>query len=59
MRKTYVATMPNKIGAFLKASEILADLNINITRISYNKAVDSHTVFLDVSGKAEQLEKAD
>lgn len=51
--------MPNKIGAFLKASECLAELGINITRISYNKAVDSHTVFMDVSGTAEQLEKAD
>ena len=59
MKKTYIATMPNKIGAFLKASECFSALGINITRISYNKAVDSHTLFMDVDGTAEQLEKAD
>ena len=59
MKKTYIAMMPNKIGAFLKASECLSGLGINITRISYNKAVDSHTLFMDVHGTAEQLEKAD
>ena len=59
MKKTYIATMPNKIGAFLKASECVSKLNINITRISYNKAVDSHTLFMDVSGSAAAIEEAD
>ena len=59
MKKTYITTMPNHIGAFLKASECFASLGINITRVSYNKAVDSHTLFIDVEGDAEQLEKAD
>ncbi|MEE1301602.1 MAG: hypothetical protein UHD64_02365, partial [Bacteroidales bacterium] len=34
-------------------------LNINITRVSYNKAVDSHTLFIDAEGTEEQLKKAD
>ncbi len=51
--------MPNHIGAFLRASECFASLGINITRVSYNKAVDSHTLFIDADGDAEQLEKAD
>ena len=38
--------MPNHIGAFLKASECFAKLGINITRVSYNKAVDSHTTII-------------
>ncbi len=59
MKKTYVTSMPNHIGAFLKASEIFADFGINITRVSYNKAVDSHTLFIDAEGKDEQLKKAD
>lgn len=59
MKKTYVTSMPNKIGAFLKASECFSALNINITRVSYNKAVDSHTLFIDVEGAEEQLAKAD
>lgn len=59
MKKTYITTMPNHIGAFLKASRCLADLGINITRVSYNKAIDSHTLFIDAEGTPAQLEKAD
>ena len=59
MRKIYVTTMPDQIGAFLKASECFAKLDINITRVSYNKAVDSQTLFIDAEGEKEQLEKAD
>ncbi len=59
MKKTYVTTMPNHIGAFLKASRCFSSLGINITRVSYNKAVDLHTLFIDVEGSEAQLEKAD
>ena len=58
MKKTYVTKMPNHIGAFLKASKCFSRLGINITRVSYNKAVDSHTLFIEVCGDAEKLEKA-
>lgn len=59
MKKTYVTSMPNHIGAFLKASQCFSALKINITRVSYNKAVDSHTLFIDAEGTEEQLSKAD
>ena len=59
MKKTYVTSMPNHIGAFLKASKCFSSLGINITRVSYNKAVDSHTLFIDAEGTEEQLKKAD
>ncbi len=59
MKKTYITTMPDHIGAFLKASECFADLGINITRVSYNKAVDSHTLFIDAEGSSRQLAEAD
>lgn len=59
MKKTYVTTMPNHIGAFLKASKCFSSLGINITRVSYNKAVDSHILFIDAEGTKEQLERAD
>jgi len=51
--------MPDHIGAFLKASSCFSALGINITRVSYNKAVDSHTLFIDAEGTEEQLCKAD
>lgn len=59
MKKTYVTNMPNHIGAFLQASKCFADLDINISRVSYNKAVDSHTLFIDAEGTSEALAKAD
>ncbi len=59
MKKTYITSMPDHIGAFLKASQCFAALGINITRVSYNKAVDSHTLFIDAEGSEEQLKKAD
>ena len=59
MKKTYVTTMPNHVGAFLKASECFASLGVNITRVSYNKAVDSHTLFIDVEGDEAQFGRAD
>ena len=34
MKKTYVTTVPNHIGAFLSASRLLAALDVNITRVS-------------------------
>ncbi len=59
MKKTYITTMPDHIGSFLKASECFSSLGVNITRVSYNKAVDSHTLFIDAEGNEQQLEKAD
>ncbi len=59
MKRTFITTMPDHIGAFLKASKCLASLGINITRVSYNKAVDSHTLFIDAEGSPEQLDEAD
>lgn len=59
MKKTYVTSMPDDIGAFLKASKCFSALGVNITRVSYNKAVDSHTLFIDAEGTEEQLKTAD
>lgn len=50
--------MPNHIGAFLKASRCFAELGVNITRVSYNKAVDSHMLFIDADGTPKQLSQA-
>ena len=59
MKKTYATSMPNHIGAFLKASKCFATLGINITRVSYDKSIDSHMLFLDVDGTEAQIRKAD
>ena len=54
MRKTYITRMPDKAGAFLRASKAIAAAGGNIVRVNYNKAVDTHTLFIEVSAGAEQ-----
>lgn len=48
--------MPDKAGAFLKAGRIVSAAGGNITRVSYNKAVDLHMLFMEVSAESEQLD---
>ena len=54
-RKTFVTSMPDKSGTFLLASRIIAAHNGNIIRVSYNKAVDLHMLFIDVHASADKL----
>lgn len=54
-RKSYITSMPDKTGAFLLASKIIAKHGGNIVRVSYNKAVDLHTLFIDVEAHDDSL----
>lgn len=56
MKRSYMTTMPDKSGAFLKASRIILAHGGNITRCNYNKAVDSHTLFVDVEATPQAQE---
>ena len=58
MRTSFITSVPDKSGAFLKAVRIFSSLNLNIVRTSYNKAVDSHLIFLEVDGREEEIDKA-
>lgn len=55
MRKTFITKMPDKAGAFLEAGKIVCKYNGNITRVNYNKALDIHTLFLEVEAETEDL----
>jgi len=59
LKKTYVTTMPDRVGAFLKASRCFSRLGINITRTSYNKSIDSQTLFIEVEGDEAKLHTAE
>ena len=58
MKKTFVTNLPDESGTFLKASECFYNLGLNIVRVSYNKAVDTHTLFIEVEGDETLLQKA-
>lgn len=59
MKKTFITALPDQIGAFLTASEQLSAIGVNITRVSYNKAIDTHTLFLEIEGEEALLGKAE
>lgn len=59
MRQTFTTTMPDRVGAFLKASRSIAGAGANITRVSYNKAVDMHILFIEVEGTPDQLSRVE
>ena len=59
MKKTFTTVMPDRIGAFLRADRCLTRLGVNITRVSYNKALDAHMLFIEVDGTEDQLCEAE
>lgn len=58
MKSSFITSVPDKSGAFLKAVKIFSSLNLNIVRTSYNKSVDSHMIFLEVEGDEAGIEEA-
>ncbi|MBR5871350.1 MAG: Zn-dependent hydrolase, partial [Clostridia bacterium] len=59
MKKTFTTRMPDRVGAFYLADRCITNLGLNITRVSYNKAVDTHTLFIEVEGDEESLARAE
>lgn len=55
MKETFITSLADQAGAFLGAVRAITRAGANIQRVSYNKAVDSHMLFLDVEGEEAQL----
>jgi len=49
--------MPDKPGAFMMAVKAISKHNGNIVRVSFNKAVDFHTLFVEVRAEDDVLER--
>ncbi len=58
MKRTFTTIMPDRIGALLTANQCFSDLGLNVTRVSYNKAVDVHMLFIEAEGPEDLLDKA-
>ncbi len=56
MKRSFMTRLPDTSGAFLLASRIILAHGGNMVRASYNKAVDAHTLFLDVEGEDSALD---
>ena len=51
MKETFITSLADQAGAFLGAVRAITQAGANIHRVSYNKAVDTHMLFLDVEGE--------
>ncbi|HNX59847.1 MAG TPA: Zn-dependent hydrolase, partial [Spirochaetota bacterium] len=58
MRKTFITRVQDKPGSFLMATGALLSAGVNITRVSYNKAIDTNLLFIDVAGSEESISVA-
>lgn len=56
-KQIYVTRMPDKPGSFMLASKIIMKNHGNIVRVSYNKAIDVKTLFIDVEAEQEDLDR--
>ena len=54
MRRTFVTRVEDRAGSFLKAARAVASHGGNIARTSYNRTVDSRTIFMDVTAGSEK-----
>ena len=58
MKKTFITRIPDKPGSFLKPVKIISNLGLNITRVSYNNAIDTNILFIEVEGEKASIDKA-
>ncbi len=58
MKMTFTAALPDQEGVFEKAAQVIAAAGGNITRASYNRAIDNHTLFIEIEGTEIQIEQA-
>lgn len=56
-KETFILAAPDRPGTLRRAAKVIASHRGNITRLSYNKAVDMRTVFLDVEASETDLVK--
>lgn len=58
MYKTFITKIPDRPGSFLKPTRVLSQIGVNITRVSYNKSIDTNILFIEVNGTKEQIDEA-
>lgn len=56
-RFDFIAKMPDAPGALQKAAEVIKRHGGNITRIHYDREIDSNTVFFEINAEGEEYER--
>ena len=56
INRTFTIRIPDKPGAFMLVTRIIKKHDGNITRVSYNKALDLNTLFVEVRAERGELD---
>ncbi len=59
MEKSFALVLPDRPGALRDVTRMLSVLGVSVLRASYNRVVDVHTFFLDVSGTSAAIARAE
>ena len=59
MEKSFALVLPDRSGALRDVTRMLSVLGVSVLRASYNRVVDVHTFFLDVSGTSAAIARAE
>ena len=54
MEKSLTLVLPDRPGALREVAHLLAKRHVSVLRAHYNRVIDVHTLFLDVSGTQDQ-----
>lgn len=58
MEKSFALVLPDRPGGLREVMRILSANEVSVLRVSYNRVIDVHALFLDVFGTKSALEKA-
>lgn len=56
MHRSYVLVLDDRPGSFLAAERLFAARGLDVKRLSYNKVIDIHTLFVEAEGDRESLD---
>lgn len=59
MEKSLALVLPDKAGTLREVMRVLAAHDVSVLRLSYNRVVDAHALFLDVNGTVAALDAAE
>ncbi len=59
MEKSLALVLPDRPGMLREVMRVLSSHNVSVLRLSYNRVIDMHTMFLDVTGTIAALADAE
>ena len=59
MHRSFVLALNDRPGSFLAQERLFAAHGLDIKRVSYNKVIDVHTLFIEAEGEEEALDAAE